>query len=120
MGVDFLKEPPIKKSQIIKATDASKKFAEVRKKAIYEPQFISDHNEIKSVVLNYEEYERMYREIDDLREALWEHKISERMEKSDEGKTKPIPFTSHMSKKEREEFNKGNEYDALTDKDLFE
>lgn len=35
MGVDFLKEPPIKKSQIIKATDASKKFAEVRKKKLF-------------------------------------------------------------------------------------
>ncbi len=52
-----------------------KSLLKLGKKAVYEPQFISDHNEIKSVVLNYEEYERMYREIDDLREALWEHKF---------------------------------------------
>ncbi|WP_059106215.1 type II toxin-antitoxin system Phd/YefM family antitoxin [Shouchella shacheensis] len=119
MGVDTMEKPLFTKNQIVPATTASKSFSEVRKKAVVEPQFISDHNEIKTVVIDYKDYEKLYSELNELREYVWEMKVLSRIKQSDEKVIKPVPFTTHMSDKERKEFEELDP-DLIVDEDLFD
>lgn len=71
--------PTFTRDQITSATTAAKRFAEIRRKAKVEPQFISEHNEIDSVVLDYETYEQMWRELYELREIEIELRAERRL-----------------------------------------
>ena len=51
MSVVFEK-PRFSVDQMTSATDAAKRFAEVRKRAKKEPQYITDHNVVDSVILS--------------------------------------------------------------------
>ena len=64
-----MSKPVFSRHQIISATQAAKNFGEVRRRAKVEPQFISDRNEIDTVVLDYQTYEDMYDELTNRREA---------------------------------------------------
>lgn len=71
--------PTFTRDQITSATMAAKRFSEIRRKAKVEPQFISEHNEIDSVVLDYETYEEMWKELYELREIEVELRAEHRL-----------------------------------------
>ncbi|MCM3716604.1 type II toxin-antitoxin system Phd/YefM family antitoxin [Halalkalibacter oceani] len=113
-----MEKPRFKKEQIVPATIATKKFADVRKKAKHSPQFISDHNEIDSVVLAYDDYEKMYMELLYLRQLNWERKIADRIKEAEANGTR-YQLDEAMSKDEYENFQKLDP-DLISDEDLFE
>lgn len=57
--------------QMTSATEAAKRFSEVRRRAKREPQFITDRNTVDSVIVSYDEYEAMYAELCELRERAF-------------------------------------------------
>ncbi|WP_165170821.1 MULTISPECIES: type II toxin-antitoxin system Phd/YefM family antitoxin [unclassified Adlercreutzia] len=63
-----LEKPRFNVDQLTSATEAAKRFSEVRKRAKKEPQFITDRNAVDSVIMSYEEFEAMYCELAGYRE----------------------------------------------------
>lgn len=59
MDVGMMNKPTFGKDQIVSATTVNKEFSEVRKRTKSMPQFVSDHNEIDTVILDYQTYEKM-------------------------------------------------------------
>ena len=98
MSVVFEK-PRFSVDQMTSATDAAKRFAEVRKRAKKEPQYITDHNVVDSVVLSYEDYEALYAEL-----AAYRTRVS---------------LHDAMTEEEYADFLACNA-DSIPDEDLFE
>ena len=54
------KKPQFNVTQMVSATVASKQFGSLRAKAQKEPQFIVGNNKVDTVILSYEDYEKLY------------------------------------------------------------
>ena len=63
-----LEKPVFTKDQVVSATEASKSLSAIRKRAKRAPQFIADHNDIDTVIIDYAAYEEMYGALQYLRE----------------------------------------------------
>lgn len=74
-------KPSFTNEQLTSATDAAKKFSEVRKKAKSVPQAITNNGTIDSVLLDYEYYEELYLRLKELEEIEEARILSERMER---------------------------------------
>ena len=83
MGTIMENKPSITNDQLVKSSDASKRFGGLRKRAKKMPMFITENGTIDSVLIDYEQYEKMYERLVEL-EAKEEEKIlSERIERLD-------------------------------------
>lgn len=76
-----MSKPTITKDQIVKSSEASKKFGGLRKKAKLNPIFITDNGNIDSVLICYSQYEEMYKRLIELELLEEEHIISKRIER---------------------------------------
>lgn len=112
----MIDKPKFTVDQVIPASKAAKKFAEVRKNAKLSPQFISQNNSIDSVVQSYEDYERMYMELETLRELVTNLKLSDRIQ---EGAKRHYTLQEVMGDKAYAEFQKIDP-NIISDEDLFE
>lgn len=113
-----LDKPRFNVDQVISASTASKRFGQIRKKAKDLPQFISDNNVIDTVVLNYKDYEKMYLELQSLRELIWEIGIARRLENADKT-TVRYSLEEVFGKEEYEEFRKIDP-NSIPDDEIFE
>lgn len=59
-------KPSITKDQIVQSSVASKKFGEYRRKAKLNPIYISDNGNIDTVLLAYDQFEKMYERLSEL------------------------------------------------------
>lgn len=59
-------KPSITKDQIVQSSVASKKFGEYRRKAKVNPIYISDNGNIDTVLLAYDQFEKMYERLSEL------------------------------------------------------
>lgn len=113
-----VRKPAFNVDQVVSASIASKRFGEVRKQAKVKPQFISDNNKIDSVLMGYEEYERMYNELEVLKEMLWAKEIEARILAADQnGATYALDEV--MTAEEKAQYDVINP-DEIADEDLFE
>ena len=120
MSVKEMEKPTFGREQIVPATTAGKRFAEVRRKAKSNPQFISDHNEIDTVVLNYGAYEKMYMELNYLRELQFYAIAASRIEEGDQNPNRyGKSLREVMGEEEYKEFQQLDP-SAIPDEDLFE
>lgn len=78
MGV-IMTKPSITKEQIVKSSEASKRFGQIRKKAKDAPLYITDNGSIDSVLLGYEYFEKMYGRLVELEEREEERMLSKRI-----------------------------------------
>lgn len=119
MGSRVMEKPQFNKDQVISASNAVKKFAEVRRNAKRNPQFISQNNNIDSVIQSYEDYEKMYMELESLRELFFDLQLSERIEKAE---LNPQPRFSISEVMGAEGFAKFQQIDpnSISDDELFE
>lgn len=113
-----MNKPHFNVEQVNSATYASKRFGEIRKKAKKLPQFISENNNVDTVVLDYKAYEEMYTELQVLREVAWEYDIARRIERADNTEIR-YNLKDIMSEEEYNEFRKINP-NSISDKELFE
>lgn len=67
VGVSMIK-PSITKDQMIKSSEASKRFGQIRRRAKDTPLYITDNGNIDSVILGYEYFEKMYQRLIELEE----------------------------------------------------
>jgi PHD/YefM family antitoxin component YafN of YafNO toxin-antitoxin module len=72
--------PSITKNQMIKSSEAAKRFGAIRKKAKDEPLYITDNGNIDSVLLGYEYFEKMYKRLMELEEKEEERILANRIE----------------------------------------
>lgn len=112
-------KPIFSKDQIVPASVASKTLGAIRKKAKKMPQFISDNNEIDTVILDYAQYEQLIVKLNRLETDLIYREAAQRIADSDNRKTKPIPLKDTMTKEEYEDF-KRSDPDTISDEELFE
>lgn len=120
MNTRAVAKPMFGRDQIIPASVAGRKFGEIRKRAKRMPQFISEHNEIDSVVLDYQTYESMFVELEAFREKQLYELAAERVRASDFGTSeKGRTLQELMSEGEWAEFE-AMDPDGIADEDLFE
>lgn len=79
MGAMTLTKPVITVDQMVRASEAAKKFGEIRRKAKDEPQFITEKGMVDTVLLDYELYEQMFEIISEVCEMAAAEKEEERM-----------------------------------------
>jgi len=79
-GGIFMIKPSITNDQMIKSSEASKKFGSLRKKAKIKPMFITDNGTIDSVLIDYEHYEKMYQRLIELESIEEESILVQRLE----------------------------------------
>ena len=111
-----LEKPVFTKDQVVSATEASKSLSTIRKRAKRAPQFIADHNDIDTVIVDYAAYEEMYGALQFLREAEIDRIASDRIKN---GPYEFIPFEEALTPEELAEFESINP-DSVSDEDLFE
>lgn len=112
-------KPRFNKDQVISASNAVKRFSEVRRNAKKSPQFISQNNNIDSVIQSYEDYEKMYMELESLRELFLDHQLSERIEKDVLDPQRRFSISEVMGIDNYEGFQKIDP-DSISDEELFE
>ncbi|WP_251669349.1 MULTISPECIES: hypothetical protein [unclassified Sporosarcina] len=112
-------KPKFTVDQVVPASQAAKRFAEVRRNAKTSPQFISQNNSIDSVVQSYEDYEKMYMELESLRELFLNLNLSDRIQKADLNPELRFTLEDVMGEKNFAEFQKIDP-NSISDEDLFE
>ncbi|WP_318615866.1 hypothetical protein [Sporosarcina sp. YIM B06819] len=117
MKVDVMEKPQFNVDQVVPASVAARRFGEVRKNAKIAPQFISDNNRIDTVVQSYEAYEKMFMELEILRELAWEYNLSLRIQDADQNPNR-YSLKEVMGDHGFAEFQKVNP-DDIADDDLF-
>ncbi len=119
MKVDVMEKPQFNVDQVIPASIAARRFGEVRKNAKVVPQFISENNRIDSVVQSYEDYEKMFMELEYLRELTWELNLSNRIKEADLNPSHRYHLKEVMGEAEYEDFQKIDP-EAVSDDELFD
>ena len=114
-----MKKPSFNVDQVSSASNAAKRFGEIRKKAKQLPQFISENNKVDTVVLDYAEYEKMYMELETLKELAWEYEVMRRVQRANANPNNSSSLKDIMGEKEYQEYRAMN-VDAIPDDELFE
>ncbi|WP_338433333.1 type II toxin-antitoxin system Phd/YefM family antitoxin [Clostridium tyrobutyricum] len=79
MSVIIDTKPKITKDQIVKSSIVSKRLGQYRKKAKENPIYISDNGNIDTVILSYDQFEKMYKRLAELEEKEEERIIGDRI-----------------------------------------
>lgn len=111
-----LGKPVFKKDQVLSTTEASESLSTIRKCPKWVPQFIGDHNDIDTVIIDYAAYEEMYGALQYLRELEVDRIAADRIKN---GPHEFIPFEDALTPEELAEFE-SMDPDAISDEDLFE
>lgn len=111
-----LEKPVFTKDQVVSATEASKSLSTIRKRAKRAPQFVADHNDIDTVIIDYAAYEEMFGALQYLRELELDRIATDRIKN---GPHEFISFEDALTPEELEEFE-SMDPDAISDEDLFE
>lgn len=119
MKVDVMEKPQFNVDQVVPASVASRRFGEVRRNAKNIPQFISENNRIDSVVQSYEDYEKMYMELEVLRELTMELNLSNRIQEADLNPELRYELKEVMGEAGYKEFQKIDS-NTISDEELFE
>ncbi len=80
MGASVLSKPNITVDQMVKSSEAAKKFGEMRKRAKEAPLYITENGTIDTVLISYSDYEYMYELISEFEKVMESNVLSERVE----------------------------------------
>lgn len=94
MGVLMDNSIRLRPDQMIKASEAAKKFGYARKKAKDMPQFITENGTIDSVLMDYEYYLKMYQRLVELEAKEDTRILNERIDRLENDPTQGIPWRS--------------------------
>lgn len=119
MRVNVMDKPQFNVDQVIPASRAAKRFAEIRKNAKNNPQFITQNNNIDSVIQSYEDYEKMYMELENLRGLFSDLQLSDRIQKADSDPDLRFSMKEVMGEERYADFQKIDP-DSISDEELFE
>lgn len=110
------------RDQVITATQASKNFGDVRRRARVQPLFIDDRNKgIDTVIISFDEFETMAVELQELREERLRATAVERLARADsDANHRGIPFEDVMGNAEHDRLFEQEMLDPTPDSELFE
>lgn len=74
----------IAKEQIVKSSIVSKRLGQYRKKAKENPIYISDNGNIDTVILSYDQFEKMYERLMELEQKEEERILNDRIRQVEE------------------------------------
>lgn len=94
MGVLMDSSIRLRPDQMIKASEAAKRFGYARKKAKDLPQFITENGNIDSVLMDYEYYLKMYQRLVELEAKEEARVLDERIDRLENDPTQGIPWQS--------------------------
>lgn len=94
MGVELMEKPAFTNDQMISASNASKNFGQLRKKAKECPMVITDNGVFDTVVMGYEYFEQIYQRLRELEEEEEARTLLTRIEDLDKDPSKAIPWRS--------------------------
>lgn len=80
VGAMVMTKPTITRDQMVKSSEAAKKFGEMRKRAKDAPLFITENGTVDTVMMDYNEYEAMYEFISNVENVLDEIILTERIQ----------------------------------------
>lgn len=108
------------RDQIVSSSQAGKNFGEIRKRARTEPLFVSDRNTIDTVIVDYETFESMAVELEELREQRFYANVAQRLLEgdADEGR-QSLGIEEAMGEWEHAAWLKLDP-DAVPDEELFQ
>lgn len=112
-------KPQFSVDQVTSASNAAKKFAEVRRNAKKKPQFITQNNSVDSVIQSYEAYEKMYMELESLRDLFFNLQLSDRIQKADANPENRFTIKEVMGEAGYADFQEIDP-DSISDEELFE
>lgn len=92
MGDAALKKPVFTKDQMISSTEVARKFSEARKRAKEAPLGIIDRSGLSSVLMDYDQYEKMFIYIQELEEKLLEAEVLKRSEELNSHPSSAVPW----------------------------
>lgn len=108
------------KDRVVSATQASKNFGECRRRAKREPLFVTDRNaSIETVIVDYDEFEAMAVELEQLRLQRLYDTAADRLaaiDRDPEGET--VPFSEMLGPDDYEAFL-ALDPDEISDEELF-
>ena len=87
-GVAVMEKPAFTRDQMTNASDAARNFKAVREKAKVAPQVILDNGDLDSVLLDYDQYERLMLRLQELEEQI----LAERLERLEQDPSVAIPW----------------------------
>jgi PHD/YefM family antitoxin component YafN of YafNO toxin-antitoxin module len=87
-------KPVFSKEQMISATEISRNFKAVRQKAKKAPLVILERNGLSSVLLNYDQYEKIYEYVQELEEKIVELKALQSLAEIEKDPLCAIPWRS--------------------------
>ncbi|MGD9155556.1 MAG: hypothetical protein PVG90_08640 [Bacillota bacterium] len=87
-------KPAFSKEQMIPATEISRNFKAVRQKAQKAPLAIFERNGLSSVLLNYDQYEKIYEYVQELEDEIVELKALQSLAQIKEDPSCAIPWRS--------------------------
>lgn len=87
-GVTAMDKPAFTRDQITNASDAARNFKGLRAKAKIAPQVILDNGNLDSVLMDYDQYERLVLHLQELEEKI----LVERFERLEQDPSLAIPW----------------------------
>lgn len=110
------------RDQVVTSTQASKNFGEVRRRARRVPQFVSDRNNgIDTVIVDYDEFEAMAVELQELREErLYAVAAARIAEANSDPNHQTISFEDIIGQECYEALLAAEAVDPTPDSELFE
>ncbi|WP_066827507.1 prevent-host-death family protein [Clostridium tepidiprofundi] len=90
-------KPIITKDQMVKSSEAAKRFGSIRKKAKKEPLYITDNGNIDSVLIGYDYFEKMYIRLMELEEKEEVKILSSRIEYLENNPSSAVPWRNIRS-----------------------
>jgi hypothetical protein len=85
-------KPRFTRDQLIPSSVASKNFGKVRKQVQERTQFISDNGVVDTVVMGYDQFERMYRRLRELEEREEARILETRIDRLEKHPETAIPW----------------------------
>ena len=73
------KKPVFSRDQLVPASSVVKNFSDIRNRAKHLPLFVTDNGVVDTVVMSYEQFERMYMRLVELEEAQEEEVLEARL-----------------------------------------
>ena len=108
------------RDQIVSSSQAGKNFGEIRKRAREAPLYVSDRNNIDTVIVDYETFEGMAVELEELREQKLYAVAAQRLREGDNDAARlDVSLEEAMGEKEYASWLQLDP-DVVSDEDIFQ
>lgn len=88
----IMNKPTITKEQLIKSSEAAKNFGGLRRRSKQQPMFITENGNVDSVLMGYEQYEKMYLRLNELESKAETAILTQRIDRLEKSPELAVPW----------------------------